>query len=132
MITSGIVTVFVSDMDRAVKFYTELLGLELQYRFGNHWASVKAPGGLVIGLHPASQANPSGKQGSITIGFSLDEPLEASVERLMKKGVNFTGAIMDDKEVRFAYFSDADGNAMYLNEVKQDWKKYAPGNTAAA
>ena len=132
MITGGIATVFVADMDRAVKFYAELLGLELQYRFGNHWASVKAPGGLVIGLHPASEDNPAGKRGSITIGFSLDEPLEASVERLRKKGVSFTGPILDDKEVRFAYFSDADGNEMYLNEMKQDWRKYAPGSSAAA
>ena len=132
MITSGIVTVFVADMDRAVKFYTELLGLELQYRFGNHWASVKAPGGLVIGLHPASEINPAGRRGSITIGLSLDEPLEAAVERLKKKGVNFTGPVMDDKQVRFAFFADADGNEMYLNEMKQDWKKYAPGNSAAA
>ena len=132
MITGGIVTVFVSDMDRAVAFYTEVLGLELQYRFGNHWASVKAPGGLIIGLHPASEISPPGKRGSITIGFSLDEPLDAAVERLRKSGVHFTGPITDDKEVRFAYFADPDGNEMYLNEVKQQWKSFAPKSSAAA
>jgi predicted enzyme related to lactoylglutathione lyase len=37
MIAGGLATVFVSDMDRAVRFYTETLALKLEYRFGNHW-----------------------------------------------------------------------------------------------
>ena len=42
MYSSGNVTVYVSNMDRAVKFYSETLGLKLAYRFGDHWASVEA------------------------------------------------------------------------------------------
>src|SRR6185369_13994930 len=36
MFSSGNVTVYVSNMDRAVRFYTEVLGLKLAYRFGDH------------------------------------------------------------------------------------------------
>ena len=43
MFSSGIATVFVTDMDRAVKFYTDILGLKLMQRFENHWASVADP-----------------------------------------------------------------------------------------
>src|SRR5215469_833122 len=55
MISGGNVTVFVTNMDRAVRFYTETLGLKLAYRFGDHWASVEAGRGLTIGLHPSSE-----------------------------------------------------------------------------
>jgi hypothetical protein len=50
----------------------------LEYRFGNHWASVRT-GDLAIGLHPESAENPSGRKGSITIGFRVSEPIEVVV-----------------------------------------------------
>ena len=63
MITGGNATVFVSDMDNAVRFYTEVLGLRLTNRFGDHWATVDAGKGLTIGLHPASpQVSCTGRQ----------------------------------------------------------------------
>src|ERR1043165_7661339 len=61
MYASGNVTVYVSNMDRAVKFYSETLGLKLAYRFGDNWASVEAGRGLTIGLHPASGEMPAGR-----------------------------------------------------------------------
>ncbi|MCU1262991.1 MAG: hypothetical protein JWO80_5876 [Bryobacterales bacterium] len=36
MISGGNATVFVSNMDRAVEFYTGVLGLKLTNRFGDH------------------------------------------------------------------------------------------------
>ena len=53
MIQGGNATIYVSDMDRAVGFYTSTLGLKLQFRAGNHWAQVDAGKGLQIGLTPA-------------------------------------------------------------------------------
>jgi catechol 2,3-dioxygenase-like lactoylglutathione lyase family enzyme len=52
MISGGNATIYVSNMDSAIRFYTEILGLKLTNRFGNHWATVKAGDTLVIGLHP--------------------------------------------------------------------------------
>ena len=34
MLKEGNVTVMISDMDRAIRFYTEALGLKLKYRHG--------------------------------------------------------------------------------------------------
>ena len=42
MFSGGNVTVYVSNMDRAVRFYSDTLGLKLAYRFGDHWASIEA------------------------------------------------------------------------------------------
>lgn len=131
MVSGGLATVFVSDMDRAIRFYTEALGLTLDQHFGNQWASVKAPGGLVIGLHPESKESPAGRKGSITVGFNLDEPLDGAVARLKGQGVKFTKEIFEDGSSRLAHFTDPDGNEFYIIELRAEWQKYGPNASAA-
>ena len=65
MFSRGNVTVYVSNMDRAVRFYSETLGLKLAYRFGDHWASIEAGTGLTIGLHPVSSVFRAGRKASM-------------------------------------------------------------------
>ncbi len=73
MFNGGIVTVFVTDMDRSVRFYTEQLGLKLLQRYQNHFATIDAGHGLTIGLHPASAASPAGeRKGGMSIGLVSD------------------------------------------------------------
>ncbi len=122
MISGGNVTVMISDMDVAVAFYTEVLGLKLTNRFGNHWATVQAGKSLVIGLHPASPKHPApGTRGSMLIGIEIDERIEDVVERMQRKGVRFTGPIIKDGPGCFADFVDPDGNPLYL------WEMSLPG-----
>ena len=52
MIKGGIPTIFVTDMATAAAFYTEILGLRLQYRAGDHFAMIDVGDGLSLGLHP--------------------------------------------------------------------------------
>jgi catechol 2,3-dioxygenase-like lactoylglutathione lyase family enzyme len=118
MITSGNVTVFVADMDRAVHFYTEILGLRMANRYGDHWASIDVGPGLTIGLHPASAKSPAGRRGSMTIGLQVASDLSEEVGRLRARGVVFEGDIVDDGAVLFANFVDPDGNTAYLCETK--------------
>ncbi len=121
MLRTGIATVYVSDMDRAVRFYTETLGLNLTRRIGSEWAEVDAGGGFGIGLHPHGgdqHTPPPGASGSISIGFEVDEPLDSVVEKLKSRGVRFHGPIVNDDPVRLAFFGDPDGNALYLCETK--------------
>jgi catechol 2,3-dioxygenase-like lactoylglutathione lyase family enzyme len=119
MIVSGAMpTVFVSDMDRAVRFYAETLELKLLARYGDHWASIDAGNGVTLGLHPASAQNPAGRAGSITIGFQTGLPIREAVATLKARGVVFRGAIIDDAQVLLANFQDPDGNPLYLSEVK--------------
>jgi catechol 2,3-dioxygenase-like lactoylglutathione lyase family enzyme len=119
MISGGNVTVLVSNMDAAVNFYTSVLGMKLTNRFGDHWATVDAGKGLVIGLHPASAKFPApGTKGGMMIGLEIDEPIEGVVDRLQRKGVRFKGPIGKEPPGNFADFEDPDGNPFYLWEVK--------------
>jgi predicted enzyme related to lactoylglutathione lyase len=118
-----VVTIFVSDMDRAVEFYTSVLGMKLEHRFGNEWASLKTQDGVNVGLHPASKESPAGRRGSITIGFEVRESIKKAVTEMKQKGVKFVTTITDDKQVKAAHFQDPDGNEMYLVEVQREWQQ---------
>lgn len=118
MITGGNATVFIADMDRAVRFYTEVLELKLAERFGDHWATVDAGKGLTIGLHPASPNYPApGTNGATMIGLETKEKIEDVVGRLKERGVRTTGEIIRSEAGNFAHFQDPDGNEMYLWET---------------
>jgi catechol 2,3-dioxygenase len=134
MISGGNVTVFVSSMDNAVHFYTEVLGLKLTNRFGDHWATVTAGNGLIIGLHPATPNYPApGTKGSMMLGFEVDEAMEIVAARLSERGVRFTGSITRDDPGRFVNLEDPDGNGIYLWETNRgtvpetDWAHTGTG-----
>ena len=120
MITGGNATVYVSDMDLAVSFYVNVLGLKLKQRFGSHWAEIKVGENLVIGLHPKSEKVPApGTSGAISIGLMIDEPIDEVVQRLGAKGVSFRGPVVRDEKagIAFASFGDQDGNDLYLCQM---------------
>ena len=120
MVTGGNATVIVSNMDRAVRFYTEVLGLKLTNRFGDHWATVDAGKGLTIGLHPASSKYPApGTKGAMMIGLEIDERIEVAVQRLTEKGIPMTDPIVRAEAGGWAGLEDPDGNAIYLWEVNR-------------
>jgi len=120
----AVVTIFVSNMDHAIQFYTNVLGMKLLYRFGDEWSTLKTDDGVTIGLHPATKDSPAGKKGSITIGFEAPETIEKAVAAMKAKGVTFTSAIQDDKQVKAANFADPDGNEMYIVEVQRQWSQH--------
>ena len=115
--SGGLATVFVTDMGRAVAFYTETLGMTLRARHGDGWAEVETPG-LVIGLHPPGHGPRPGTAGSISLGLAVTGPLETAVERLRARGVAFRGPVQDNPNVKLAFFGDPDGNSLYLYETK--------------
>jgi catechol 2,3-dioxygenase-like lactoylglutathione lyase family enzyme len=121
MISGITATVFVSNMDRAVDFYSKTLEMKLAGRWGDHYASIDIGRGAAIGLHPEESAKSPkpGTPGSIQLGLAVDRPLEQVIADLKPKGVNFRGPIIDDGAVRLAFFGDPDGNELYLCEVKK-------------
>ena len=117
MITAGNVTIIVSDVARSVAFYTDTLGLKLKLRYGANYAEV-AVEGLTVALHPPVKdgASPGGAQ-SLSVGFAVPN-LPAAVEELKQKGISFS-RITEDGFVKLAFFTDPDGNPLYLAENKR-------------
>lgn len=106
------ITIMVSDMDAAVKFYTEILGLKLKNRYGNHWADIEGPG-ISIGLHPKSKDIKTGD--NLQIGLNVND-LDEAVKALEEKGVQCK--VHGDDQVRLAFFTDPDGNTLYLVQAQ--------------
>jgi catechol-2,3-dioxygenase len=123
MIYGGNATVSVSSMDKAIRFYTEVLGLPLTNRFGNHFATVQAGTSLVIALHTAREASPApGTKGAVQIGFvvSRNTPLEAYAARLRSHGVKVSD-IFKSVEANYVFFEDPDGNPIYVGDWDPDF-----------
>ena len=118
MFTDGNVTVMVSDINRAVQFYVEKLGLTLKSSYADRFAEVQG-GGLTIALHPAIENGPKpGNSESLSIGLGVDD-LDQAMRILSGKGVTF-GQPRNDGPVRLAFFKDPDGNPLYLSQM-QKW-----------
>ena len=101
-------------MDRAVRFYRDVLGLELGYRSGSGWAEFRA-GPINLALHGTDEAEtpPAG-----TVVFKVDD-LDAARWALEQRGVVFDGHEAEVPSVgRFATFHDPDGNPIQLIEYR--------------
>jgi catechol 2,3-dioxygenase-like lactoylglutathione lyase family enzyme len=125
MIYGGNATIYVSSMDSAIRFYTEVLGLKLTNRFGDNWATVQAGSTLVIGLHPWSEKFPRpGTRGAVQIGLvvSQDEPIEQFAARLRKQGVE-VGDIIRSEAGNYISFTDPDGNPIYVGDWDPDFDR---------
>ena len=109
------VTIMVTDMKRAIRFYVEVLGLELKANYGDQYAQLASPG-VMIGLHPVTKEDSQlGKSGSISIGFGV-ESLAGGMADLKAKGVTFS-RVVEDRPTKLAFFTDPDGNPLYLSET---------------
>lgn len=113
--TADLVYFFVSDMDRAVAFYRDVLDLELRHRSGEEWAQLGA-GSIQLGLHGAG-SGPVRTGG--TLAFTVTD-LDAAKLRLVARGVDVGhegGG--DGLGPRFVEFNDPDGNVLALFEYEE-------------
>lgn len=110
------VAVFVSDMDRALLFYRDHLGLPLlrQGSFGAEFLD----GETRLGVHPAVHPNALAMVGRDT-GVTLHvEDLLAYCERLHARGVRFITEPTQQGFGIMALVADPDGNVLALWEDK--------------
>jgi len=112
-VVRGVATVWVpvSDMDRALAFYRDVLSLDVRMQESD-WSEVDA-GGLTIGLNARESVSGSSSGGAV-ISFQPESGLDAEVERLKGQGVEFTGEISDHEWGRIAPFKDTEGNDLQL------------------
>ena len=90
---------FMADMGKAVKFYRDVLGLELKFESPG-WSEF-VTGETTLALRPASEKSRAGK---VELGFTVGD-VEAFYRDMSAKGVLFT---MPPKGV-LAQFIDSEG-----------------------
>jgi catechol 2,3-dioxygenase-like lactoylglutathione lyase family enzyme len=102
-----------SDMDGAVAFYRDVVGLSLAVRHGDAWAEFHA-GPIRLALHGIESDTPRSPSG--TVVFAVDD-LDAERRRLAAHGVRFDEHVGEvEGRLRFASFRDRDGNPVQLLE----------------
>jgi len=102
---------FVADMDRAVKFYRDVLGLSLKFQSPG-WSEFST-GETSLGLHPASEKNPAG---SIELGFNVAD-LGRFHQEMTAKGVQFSmPPTKQDFGGILAQFVDSEGHRCSVAE----------------
>lgn len=107
----------VKDIKKAIKFYTETVGLELkEYAEEFGWAEFSGPTGATLGI---AQENPmdnvaAGSNGVVTV--SVDD-IEKAKAHFLRHGAKLVGDTLEvPGHVKLQTFVDADGNSLQLVE----------------
>ncbi len=94
---------FVADMDKAVAFYRDTLGLTLKFASPD-WSEF-ITGDTTLALHAASDKNPAGK---VELGFGVDD-VGVFHREASAAGVTFTQAPKSEHGTTLATFLDCEG-----------------------
>jgi predicted enzyme related to lactoylglutathione lyase len=112
------------DLDTAVAFYGETLGLPRSvYIPERHFAEFET-GNLTLSVYNAEQMGLAHNVTPNPIALHVDDVAQARAE-LEGRGVSFSGDTLDTGVCHMAFFSDPDGNAAMLHH------RYAPRTTDA-
>ena len=106
------ISVGVSDLDKAIDWYNDVLGLELVYKLEQHgWCEMStATRHVTIGLGQTEELKP----GSTTPTFGVMD-IDAARKHLESKDVRFDGDTYEiEGMVKLCMFYDPDGNSYML------------------
>jgi len=135
----GHVHLKVADVDRSLAFYRDVLGFEVQQRFGTDAAFISAGGyhhhiGLNTWESRGGPAPPPGTTGlyHVAIRYPTRAALADALRRLVEAGIPLTGA--SDHGVSIAlYLDDPDRNGveLYWDRPEEEWPRPPDGNGVA-
>jgi catechol 2,3-dioxygenase len=135
----GHVHLKVSDIDRALAFYRDVLGFEVMQRFGDEAAFLSAGGyhhhlGLNTWESRGGSPPPRGTTGlyHVAIRYPDRATLAGALRRVLDAGVPITGA-SDHGVSEAIYLRDPDGNGieLYRDRPRADWPKPPSGDGVA-
>jgi catechol 2,3-dioxygenase len=135
----GHVHLKVSDIDRALAFYRDVLGFEVTQRFGDDAAFLSAGGyhhhlGLNTWESRVGSPPPPGTTGlyHVAIRYPDRATLGDALKRLVEAGVPVSGAT-DHGVSEAIYLSDPDGNGieLYRDRPPEEWPRAQDGEGVA-
>jgi len=100
----GTVMVAVTDLDRSIEFYRDVLGLEVE-KHSDHWAQADV-GGTNLGLHVAEDVHPT--EQSFALIFDVDD-VDEICRTVSERGVETADEPHDEPYGRIATLRDPDG-----------------------
>lgn len=131
----GHVHLKVSDLELSIAFYRDVMGFELQQRYGDQAAFLSAGGyhhhiGLNTWESRGGKPAPHGHTGLYHTAFLYPDraSLGAALAQVLAAGVELDGAA-DHGVSEAVYFRDPDGNGIeiYRDRAAQDWPRDASG-----
>jgi catechol 2,3-dioxygenase-like lactoylglutathione lyase family enzyme len=108
------------DLDAAVKFYGETLGLERGKQWGKMPAHEFETGNLTIAVMQSDAFGLEFQANNHPLEFHVDD-FDAAKAELESRGVSFDGETLDSGVCHQAFFRDPDGNTLAIHH------RYAPG-----
>ena len=106
--------VLVQDMDRALRFYRDLLGLNVTLE-QEDWALFAEGVGLMLSPEPLPQDNLS--LNAVMVSLNVDD-VHASYHELVQKGVAFFVGPTDVGGAIVASFRDTEGNILQMVQTQ--------------
>jgi catechol 2,3-dioxygenase len=134
----GHVHLKVADLERALGFYRDVLGLELTQRLGNQAAFLSAGGyhhhiGLNTWESAGGSAPPPGTTGlyHVAILYPTRALLADALRRVVAAGIELDGAA-DHGVSEAIYLRDPDGNGveLYWDRPREQWPRTPDGGLA--
>jgi len=113
------VVIGTADIDRAVEFYGETLGLERSKQWGNMPVHEFETGNLTIAIMQMDAFGQEFKPSNQPVAFQVDD-VKAARARLEEAGASFIMDDIDSGVCQMAYLTDPDGNVLILHH------RYAP------
>ncbi len=135
----GHVHLKVADLERALRFYRDVLGFQLMQRLGDQAAFLSAGGyhhhiGLNTWESRGGSAPPRGATGlyHVAIRFPSRRALAEALRRVVHAGVPLEGAT-DHGVSEAIYLRDPDGNGieLYRDRPREEWPRSPDGGGVA-
>jgi catechol 2,3-dioxygenase len=134
----GHVHLKVADLDRALAFWSGVLGFDVQQRIGNSAAFISAGGyhhhiGLNTWESRGGKPPPPGHTGlyHVAIVYPSRRDLAIAVKRVLEAGIPLLGAA-DHGVSEAIYLADPDGNGveLYVDRPREQWPRERDGSVA--
>jgi catechol 2,3-dioxygenase-like lactoylglutathione lyase family enzyme len=111
----GAVILLVSDMEKSVKFYRDILHLPIKSQ-SKEWTEFFSAG-TVIALHPKRKAKINPRIGGVLVGFMVED-LDATVSKLRNQEVKFFKEPKEETFGKHTIIEDPDGHLLSIAQIE--------------